>query len=511
MKNLNQLVLVLLLFLGGCSPVQPVETEVAFPPTNDSENREAFEVFVFMSGAERDRVKVQLEAMVLRLPGGSLCHLIECPKHAVIGSVSVPYGPPKTRLKNRLFQNEYAAVFKYFNEHADKNDSSQLGVPVVAETVLNLRRTDMKCRVILAGTPIYDDAANPTFSMAAGMVPSDGLIGNTQSWVTNPRLPPEAKVSWLTAGNRWGSNLQQRQGIARFYRLYFKMIGGHLIRHTPDSFLAFSFSKPYLANDIVMRDEKAKMIDPKVETKLGPTDIQDEPVIVPVEKARVSFSKPGSFKYMLEMAGGNPDALAGDAVVLWLAYDGSGSMAANLANNNKTILKIAESLPSLVKSLEIGIGLHQHDGVEQFPITRIKDRKRDGGASYKKLESFLESIQAANGDPSMQSMLGLGMEQLTLNSADKRQLLMIVADHAEFQTDDSASPTTTSKQLAQEIKSWCNQANANRRTIAMYNGPSGAIEDFFQTIGNSNQHSFFTRQANDLIDDLLSAALPSKR
>ena len=140
---------------------------------------------------------------------------------------------------------------------------------MLAETVTNLRRTDLNCRIILCGSPIFNDPTQSAFSMAGGLFPSDGLIGHPHSpWVVQPALPPNTQVSWLTSSSRWGVSAIHRKQVARFNRLYFKELGGHVVRITPDPALAFSFSEPYLKNDLSILDSDAAMIDRQIETKL---------------------------------------------------------------------------------------------------------------------------------------------------------------------------------------------------------------------------------------------------
>ena len=157
------------------------------------------------------------------------------------------------------------------------------------------------------------------------------------------------------------------------------------------------------------------------------------------------------------MQGGDPSILAGEAIVLRVVYDGSGSMAANIDKCNRMILKTAESLPELVKSLEIGITVHRKDGINTFPIAQIKDKSLDGGTSYENLAKFVTNIQASGNDASMQEMLASGMKEVAKAGQGKRQFLMIVGDHADFQLADPSRFQAFARAQVNSVSSWCNQ------------------------------------------------------
>jgi hypothetical protein len=508
-KLSSQIVLpITILMMAGCGELS--EYDAAQPTLNTTvlQNEQAIEAFVFMATSERKNVNRQVETLVLNgLPGGSTLHLIECPDHRVVASASIPFGSPKARMKNRLLQREYSQISEYFHANTKPEKNDRLGYPSVSETVQSLRRTKLDCRVILCGSPIHDDPDDTTFTMANGLVPSDGLIGHTHSpWTVEPAFPLNTQVSWLTANNRWGRNAKQRKAVTRFVRLLTKELGGHLVRITPDPSLAFSFAQPHLKNDLLRRDEKPAMFDPQVETKLDQMHEKSEPTIVPVEKARVSFSKPDSIRYEIEMAGGDPAKMSGDRVVLQFVYDGSGSMAPHIETSNKMIVRIAQSLPELVASLEIGVAVHREGSTDVFPILEIKRREHDGGASIDRLKSFLSAIKARDGDALMQNMLADGTARLSNTSPTKRQVLMLVADFVRFDEKAPETFNSVATKLTESAASWC--GGTDRRVIALYSGPTGNMEQFFRNIGSVNENSRFTNQPKELVASLISKTIP---
>lgn len=492
----------------GCNP-PPQQSQMSIPSKATTEEGVPIEMFVFVAKSERERISRPFKELLLhQLAGGSLVHLIECPKHQLIATVDVPFGNAKTRSKNPAFRVEYQPIHEYFEGTYEGDSSDQLGMTAFAETVENIRRTDMKCRVLLCGSPIYHDEKQLAFSTRK-FIPSDGLLGHPHSpWLSSPLFPENTQVAWLTESVRFGNTANHRKGIARFNRLFIKTLNGHLVRITPDPSLAFSFADPHLKNDVSLRHEKPKMINPDINTTLGEPDENEQPTVIPIETKPVSFSKKGTFKYEIEMLGGDPESLSGEAIVLWLVVDGSGSMSAGQAETNQTILKIAESLPSLVKSLEIGIAVHRNGMGSQLPVLQIEDVEIDGGVSLRTLRSFLESVQAVGGDAMMQDMLEDGMQNLGKAGVGKRQFMMLVADYVGFGPDSAGDFDVEQKATRVALSRWCSQSGTDRRVVAMYSGVAGEMEEFFRDIGATNSNSIFSRQPNDLIRELLSAAIP---
>ena len=446
----------------GCSPNEPehllaeILSEAKDAQALEIEKNEVFEVFVFVALLEKDRSQNDFESLLLTgLQGSAVCHLVACPEHRLIASIDVPYGSPKARMKNRLFTNQYAAVKRFFEEPIGEKLSDQLGLPTISETISGLRQTDLPCRVVLCGTPIFNaPSCDATFSMEGGMAPSPGLIGHPSSpWVTNPLLPSDTKVSWLTSGSRWGNNLHHRQAALHFYQMYFQSLRGHLARITPDPAIAYSFAEPFLESNISPLDNRPVMIDTGVETRLGPEN-QGEPVVIPVEKPKVNLSAniPSTTpnkKKEKKVESAKPQ------VFMQLVVDGSGSMCAHLSNDKTLVLLIADSLAAKVQSLEIGISIHRDTGVVKLPIMTVKDREHDGGKSLKKLEYAFLNIRAKDSDAQMRDMVEYGMNQFSINDR-KRQALVIITDHDEFSDAEGA-------RLIEELNSWHEEPDAPKR------------------------------------------------
>jgi len=92
--------------------------------------------------------------------------------------------------------------------------------------------------VLLVGSPLYQDAREPAFSMLDGYFPSDGhLLASREKSVfgsrdaTNPTAP--LIVNWAYFGDPWVSDLH-REKITRFWTLYLERRGGKLVTISGD-------------------------------------------------------------------------------------------------------------------------------------------------------------------------------------------------------------------------------------------------------------------------------------
>ncbi len=92
--------------------------------------------------------------------------------------------------------------------------------------------------VLLIGSPLYEDAREPAFSMVGGYFPSDGhLRASREQSVYGlnqvEHSPPGPQVYWAYFGDPWLSDLH-REKVARFWTLYLERRGGRLASFSAD-------------------------------------------------------------------------------------------------------------------------------------------------------------------------------------------------------------------------------------------------------------------------------------
>jgi len=92
--------------------------------------------------------------------------------------------------------------------------------------------------LLLLGSPLYEDAKEPGFSMVNGFFPADGhLVASRENSVYglagNTNALPGLTVHWVYFGDPWANDLYKEK-ISRFWALYFQQRGGRLETFSSD-------------------------------------------------------------------------------------------------------------------------------------------------------------------------------------------------------------------------------------------------------------------------------------
>jgi hypothetical protein len=102
----------------------------------------------------------------------------------------------------------------------------------------NLPATPDPVSVLLIGSPLYQDAKEPAFSMVDGYFPSDGhLLASSEESVFGVRGRTNAirplAVHWVYLGDPWINDLHKEK-VTRFWTLFMERRGGQLLTFTGD-------------------------------------------------------------------------------------------------------------------------------------------------------------------------------------------------------------------------------------------------------------------------------------
>jgi hypothetical protein len=102
----------------------------------------------------------------------------------------------------------------------------------------NLREVNGPMRLLLLGSPLYQDAKEPGFSMVEGFFPSDGHLRASREQTVfgfndDTNSLPALLVYWGYFGDPWISDLHKEK-INRFWSLYLKRRGAQLITFSSD-------------------------------------------------------------------------------------------------------------------------------------------------------------------------------------------------------------------------------------------------------------------------------------
>jgi hypothetical protein len=105
----------------------------------------------------------------------------------------------------------------------------------------NLRGTNAPLRVLLIGSPLYQDAKEPAFSMVDGYFPSDGhLQVSCERSVFGLRTNSlrGLDIHWVYLGDPWLSDLHKEK-VTRFWELFLEQRGARLLTFCGDLPTAF--------------------------------------------------------------------------------------------------------------------------------------------------------------------------------------------------------------------------------------------------------------------------------
>ena len=102
----------------------------------------------------------------------------------------------------------------------------------------NLHASNVQPVVLLIGSPLYQDAREPGFSMVDGYFPSDGHLQASREQsifglTANPATMPSIAIHWLYFHDPWVSDLHKEK-VTRFWTLYLERRGAQLAAFTSD-------------------------------------------------------------------------------------------------------------------------------------------------------------------------------------------------------------------------------------------------------------------------------------
>ena len=234
----------LLLFALGVFTVNGAETQKTSSPPQHF----VIGISPFLDKAVKDDVyRSIVRLLVEELPLNSSLAIYDAFELKTITHVALPdarvFHSPKTRanqfadaireLKQFLAQEHIAPT----NAHLKFEDAIRLPqfLDFLAE---NLHTTNVQPTVLLIGSPLYQDAREPGFSMVDGYFPSDGhlQVSREQSifgFTANATTIPSLAIHWLYFHDPWVSDLHKEK-VTRFWTLYVERRGAQLAAFTSD-------------------------------------------------------------------------------------------------------------------------------------------------------------------------------------------------------------------------------------------------------------------------------------
>lgn len=241
----RSLYLMTITILSGCNPFAPMEVRCP--------DGLATEWVVGISnrlGREQiEAAGVQVEKLISKVAQpGDWVHIISLPDNQPVGSLIVPDGSPRSRLRHKDVREVIPRMATAFETVGETNGN--INIPNLASAVTSIRRSEKTCRIILFGSPIYSDPGKAGWNFDDGGAPLDGSVDAEKSpFSTKFKFPDFTEITWATPGANWGTDKPHEDAVVHFVRYYLQRQNANLVRvtDTPDTALVFNppqFTEP---------------------------------------------------------------------------------------------------------------------------------------------------------------------------------------------------------------------------------------------------------------------------
>lgn len=204
----------------------------------------------FLDAAVKDAVYRNLVRLVVEdLPLNARLEVYDAYNLGTIARVTIPgsavFNSPKTRA------NQFAGAIGEIRKFLARENARPAGAKAGFEAAIRLpqfcdflaqeRPTaegDARPRLLLIGSPLYQDARESSFSMVDGYFPSDGHLKASREqsvygFNQGDGFSAAPVVCWAYFGDPWTSDLH-REKVARFWTLYLERRGGRLASFSSD-------------------------------------------------------------------------------------------------------------------------------------------------------------------------------------------------------------------------------------------------------------------------------------
>jgi hypothetical protein len=163
------------------------------------------------------------------------------------------FNSPKTRANQFAPAIRDLKLFLAEEQHKPTNSHSSfeaaIRLPQFLDFLAGTTTTNSKTSVLLIGSPLYQDAKEPAFSMVDGYFPSDGHLQASREesvygFSEDGTVVPPLILHWIYFGDPWVSDLHKEK-VTRFWMLYLERRGLQLAAFTADLAIALqSFRQP---------------------------------------------------------------------------------------------------------------------------------------------------------------------------------------------------------------------------------------------------------------------------
>src|SRR6185369_16503601 len=236
--------------VGLCALCLPGSSAVAGQPNSGVQFGSDFIIGIspFLDNSVKDEVYRSIVRLLVEdLPLNSTLAIYDAFQLKTITQVSLPnvrvFNSPKTRANHfapiirevKLFLAQ--AHVRPTNSHLNFDGAVRLPqfLDFLAE---KLPPADSPFSVLLMGSPLYQDAKEPAFSMVDGYFPSDGHLRASREqsvfgFTGDAATVRPLSIQWMYFGDPWVNDLHKEK-ITRFWTLYLERRGARLAAFTGD-------------------------------------------------------------------------------------------------------------------------------------------------------------------------------------------------------------------------------------------------------------------------------------
>jgi hypothetical protein len=225
---------------------------------SESPSRFIIGISPFLDKSVKDEVYRGIVRLVVEdLPLNSALAIYDAFELKTIAQFSLPdaraFNSPKTRANQFAPAIRDLKLFLAEERHKPTNShsgfESAIRLPQFLDFLAGTTMTNSRPSVLLIGSPLYQDAKEPGFSMVDGYFPSDGHLQASREqsvygYSGDSTTAPPLTLHWVYFGDPWVSDLHKEK-ITRFWTLYLERCGAQLAAFTGDLPIALqSFRQP---------------------------------------------------------------------------------------------------------------------------------------------------------------------------------------------------------------------------------------------------------------------------
>ncbi|HYV25956.1 MAG TPA: hypothetical protein VFA77_00350 [Candidatus Eisenbacteria bacterium] len=214
----------------------------------------------FLDKSVKDEVYRGIVRLVVEdLPLNSALAIYDAFELKTITQLSLPdtraFNSPKTRANQfaPAIRDLQLFLAREHNKPTNTGFEAAIRLPQFLDFLAETTTTNSKSSVLLIGSPLYQDAKEPAFSMVDGYFPSDGHLQASREqsvygFSGDNTVAPSLIVHWVYFGDPWINDLHKEK-VTRFWTLYLERRGARLAAFTGDLPIALqSFRQPGTAS-----------------------------------------------------------------------------------------------------------------------------------------------------------------------------------------------------------------------------------------------------------------------